>query len=67
VWKNYKEDPEKGLNLYKEALKLGYTRTIKEIYQTAGIAFNFSAEYVHELASFLKAELELLRDQERVV
>lgn len=62
VWKNYKEDPEKGLNLYKEALKLGYTRTIKEIYQTAGIEFNFSAEYVHELATFLKAELELLQD-----
>ncbi|WP_395627506.1 M3 family oligoendopeptidase [Daejeonella sp.] len=58
VWKNYKKDPEKGLLMYLDALKLGYTKTIKEIYETAGIEFNFSAEYVKELADFVKAELK---------
>ena len=58
VWKNYKKDPEKGLSMYLDALKLGYTKTIKEIYETAGIEFNFSAEYVKELADFVKAELK---------
>ena len=58
VWKNYKNDPEKGLSMYLDALKLGYTKTIKEIYETAGIEFNFSAEYVKELADFVKAELK---------
>jgi oligoendopeptidase F len=58
VWKNYKKDPEKGLSMYLDALKLGYTKTIKEIYETAGIEFNFSAEYVKELANFVKAELK---------
>ncbi|WP_299284286.1 M3 family oligoendopeptidase [uncultured Mucilaginibacter sp.] len=58
VWKNYKENPEKGLQQYLDALKLGYTKTIKEIYETAGIKFDFSAEYVKELAAFVKAEMD---------
>lgn len=60
VWKNYRNDPEKGLQKYLEALKLGYTKTIKEIYETAGIEFNFSASYVKELAEFVKEELDKL-------
>jgi len=60
VWKNYKENPEKGLQQYLDALKLGYTKTIKEIYETAGIKFDFSAAYVKELAEFVKGELEKL-------
>lgn len=57
VWKNYKENPQKGLQQYLDALKLGYTKTIKEIYETAGIKFDFSASYVKELAEFVKDEL----------
>jgi oligoendopeptidase F len=60
VYKNYKENPEKALDQYLDALKLGYTKTIKEIYETAGIQFDFSAEYVKELADFVKGEIEKL-------
>lgn len=60
VWKNYKENPEKGLQQYLDALKLGYTKTIKEIYETAGIKFDFSAAYVKELAEFVKREMDKL-------
>lgn len=60
VWKNYKENPEKALEQYLAALSLGYTKPMNEIYETAGIKFDFSAEYVKELASFVKAELEKL-------
>ncbi len=60
VWKNYKENPDKALEQYLAALKLGYTKTIKEIYETAGIKFDFSAGYVKELAEFVKAEIEKL-------
>ncbi|MVN92353.1 M3 family oligoendopeptidase [Mucilaginibacter aquatilis] len=58
VWKNYKENPQQGLQQYMNALKLGYTKTIKEIYETAGIKFDFSAGYVKELAEFVKSELD---------
>lgn len=60
VWKNYKENPESALAHYLDALALGYTKPINEIYETAGIKFDFSAEHVEELASFVKDELEKL-------
>jgi len=60
VWKNYKEDREAGLIGYKKALKLGYTATIPEIYQAAGIRFDFSKDYISELMRFVKDELDTL-------
>ncbi|RNL51005.1 M3 family oligoendopeptidase [Pedobacter jejuensis] len=60
VWKNYKENPAKALDQYLAALALGYTKPMNEIYETAGIKFDFSAEYVKELADFVKEELEKL-------
>ncbi len=60
VWKNYKENPEKALSQYLDALALGYTKPINEIYETAGIKFDFSAGYIKELADFVKTELEKL-------
>lgn len=56
VWRNYKKDPAKALEQYKNALKLGYTRTIPEIYETAGIRFDFSVDYIRELMQFVKEE-----------
>jgi len=60
VWKNYKENPKKALEQYLAALSLGYTQPMDKIYETAGIKFDFSEEYVKELASFVKDELEKL-------
>jgi oligoendopeptidase F len=60
VWRNYKLNPEKALTDYENALKLGYTKTIPEIYKTAGIEFNFSKEYIRELMAFVQQELEKL-------
>jgi oligoendopeptidase F len=58
VWRNYKSDPEKAIQQYKDALSLGSTRSIPEVYKTAGIRFDFSESYIAELASFVKVELE---------
>lgn len=52
VWKNFQEDPESGLTNYLNALALGYTKTIPEVYQAAGIQFDFSPEYVRESVEF---------------
>ena len=60
VWRNYKQNPTKALQQYKDALALGYTKTISEIYEAAGIKFDFSKSYVKELAGFVKGELRKL-------
>lgn len=60
VWKRYKEDPKKGLDGYLSALKLGYTKSIPEIYKAANIEFNFSRKYISELISFVQSELDKL-------
>jgi oligoendopeptidase F len=60
IWKNYKENPEKAIQQYLDALALGYTKPMNEIYETAGIKFDFSSSYIRELASFVKDELDKL-------
>ena len=57
MWRSYKQLGSTALDNYDAALKLGYTKSIGELYQTAGIEFNFSQEYVKELAEFVKTEL----------
>ncbi|WNB17567.1 M3 family oligoendopeptidase [Marivirga arenosa] len=58
VWKNFKENPEKGLESYMEALKLGYTKSIPEVYEKANIKFDFSKENISQLMNFVKSEMQ---------
>ncbi|WP_224995150.1 M3 family oligoendopeptidase [Cesiribacter sp. SM1] len=58
VWKNYKENPQKGLEGYINALKLGYTRPIPEVYAAADIRFDFGQANIRELMQFIRAEIE---------
>ncbi len=57
IWREFILKGEEALDNYIEALKLGYTKSISKIYETAGIKFDFSAPYVRELAEFIKIEL----------
>ncbi|NIJ51001.1 M3 family oligoendopeptidase [Dyadobacter arcticus] len=61
VWKNYRENPAKGLKGYLDALKLGYTATIGEIYHAANISFDFSEQNITELMQFVHRELAELK------
>jgi len=58
VWKNFVQDPAKAIQSYKNALSLGYTLSIPETYQRAGIRFDMSQAYIAELAGFVQSELE---------
>ncbi len=58
VWRNFHLDRKRSLEQYLNALRLGYTRSIGDIYKTAGVRFDFSANYVKELCDFVKGELE---------
>jgi len=57
IWKNFKENPRLGLEGYMNALKLGYTKSIPEVYAAANIKFDFSKEYINQLISLVRAEL----------
>ena len=61
VWRNYKQNKERALDHFDSALKLGYTKSIGAVYAAADIKFDFSANYVKELADFVKQELEALK------
>jgi oligoendopeptidase F len=58
MYKNYTENKSKAIQNYKDALSLGYTKSIPEIYKTAGVAFNFSKEYVQQLADFILSKIK---------
>ncbi len=60
LWKQYREDPEGTIHRFINAMKLGYTRPITEIYEAAGIRFDFSRPYVRSLGEFVRKELDLL-------
>lgn len=56
IWKNFKSNPSKAISEYKTALALGYTKSIPEIYEAAGISFDFSKEHIQRLAEFIQHE-----------
>ena len=60
LWKNYLENPKQCVTNYKNALSHGYTRTIPELYELAGIKFDFSGKYVQQLAEFVLSEYKKL-------
>lgn len=60
LWKNYKSNAMETIAAYKNALALGYTKTLPQLYEEAGIKFDFSENYVKDLAQFLSKEIEKL-------
>jgi len=60
MWMQYQINPTEALENYMNALSLGGTKTLPELYKTAGIEFNFSPDYVKKLMDFTNQELEKL-------
>lgn len=58
MWKQYSENRTQGLEAYKSALTLGYTRSIPEVYQAAGLMFSSSDTYVQDLFNFLQNAIQ---------
>jgi oligoendopeptidase F len=60
LWMQFKQNKETALDNYTAALSLGGTRTLPELYQAAGLRFNFSGDYIKKLMDFLRSEMEKL-------
>lgn len=60
MYKQYKENPDLALENYKKALSLGSSTSLPEVYEAAGIRFDFSEGMIQSLMAFLEEELEAL-------
>jgi oligoendopeptidase F len=61
MWQQYKKDPENAISNYIKALDLGGTRTLPELFQAAGLKFDFSPNYISGLMRFVKQEIDNLK------
>jgi len=62
LWKQYRQHPQQAIAAYKKALSLGYTKPIDQVYKAAGIEFSFSANHIKSLMTFVKKELDQLKE-----
>lgn len=58
LWMQYKQDPQQAIDRYIQALSLGGTRTLPELYEVAGIKFDFSPAYIKQLAEFVNEQMK---------
>ncbi|HEX6913907.1 MAG TPA: M3 family oligoendopeptidase [Chitinophagaceae bacterium] len=61
MWMQYKQNPERALENYMNALSLGGTRTLPELYEAAGLKFDFSPEHIRTLMRFVHDEMRQLQ------
>jgi len=60
VWANSKKDKSAALRQYWNALKLGGSRPLPELFQAAGCKFDFSRQTVQPLVGLIRSELATL-------
>ena len=60
MWKQYRENPSAALKNYTDALALGGTKTLPELYAAAGLPFDFSPETIKALMEMVEHELDQL-------
>ena len=65
VWRRARRDPADALHRYKAALALGGTRTLPEIFATAGASLVFDADTMQQLVAEVEARIDELRTEAR--
>jgi len=58
MWMQYKKDKQLALDNYCNALALGGTKTLPDLYKAAGLEFNFNPGKIKVLMDFVKGEME---------
>lgn len=60
MWMQYRNNPQQALQHYMQALALGGTKTLPELYAAAGLRFDFSPAHIQTLMAFVNSEMEKL-------
>ena len=58
MWKQFKLNKEQALNNYCNALALGGTKTLPQLFETAGLKFDFSPDTIKGLMDFVREEMK---------
>jgi oligoendopeptidase F len=58
MWQQYKQDPEKAVSNYINALQLGGTKTLPALFEAAGLKFDLSPAHIKTLMEFVKGEMD---------
>lgn len=58
MWMQYKNNPQQALDNYCNALSLGGTKTLPQLFETAGLQFDFSPEKIKVLMEFVEGEMK---------
>ncbi len=60
LWMQYQNNPQQALENYIQALSLGGTKTLPELYKAAGLKFDLSPNHIKTLMEFTAAEMDKL-------
>lgn len=63
LWQQFKKDPKVAIDNYIRALDLGGTRTLPELFEAAGLKFDFSPDHISGLMRFVKEELDQVQQK----
>ncbi len=58
MWMQFKKNKQQAIDNYMNALSLGGTKTLPQLYETAGLQFDFSPENIKTLMDFVAEEME---------
>ena len=60
MWRNSLRDPKEAVRRYRQALRLGATRPLPELFKAAGARLIFDSDGMRELVTLVEEELEKL-------
>jgi oligoendopeptidase F len=58
IWMQFKKNKQQAIDNYMNALSLGGTKTLPQLYEAAGLKFDFSPENIKTLMDFVAEEME---------
>lgn len=60
MWRRFREEPKAAVDRYRRALELGGSRPLPELFEAAGIRFDFSPEILEPAIQAVAKELEAM-------
>jgi oligoendopeptidase F len=58
MWMQFKENKQLAMDNYCKALALGGTKTLPQLFETAGLKFDFSPERIKVLMDFVRSQMQ---------